>query len=219
MINFNYDPYILGEKPLNDMKLMNDLEFDFANINGRSIKNISVDIQNMIDKESNKPSHLFKKCGVYTSAVIIVVTTIIFFAKLALKAVKIDLPFANHPIVLGLGELSVLMFMLFTKLVSRDEANMIKKVANEYGLKWKNESSLLLNWISQVRTADESYKEFKKRANELLIQGSEKQKETINASIQKMEEANLKCIKTKNEFHEISSLHLDILLSPSLSKS
>lgn len=210
MISFNYDPYILGDKPLNNMKLMKSLDFDLGNINGHDIKKISEDIQNLLDKENNKPSSVLYKIGYYITASITVGLAIGVLGGWSLGALGINLKFAPNRFVLSTLIISFALFRLFDVLFKTDQIEIKTNVKLESNKKWGNEKNSLNNWLAEIPKIEENFNQFKHRGIELLKQNIEYE-DVINSSIQKVDVAVNKFKVTVSEYCKLPTLQRDIL--------
>lgn len=206
----NYDPYILGIQSLDNLPCVKWMNFDPLNINGHSIKDISDDIQRMVNTERNKWGFYLNKAALYLTTAIAVGLLIGVIVELGLAwaaVVSINYIIDHAALACIFGALRGIFYI-------KHRANIIEtrtKVKLDTINKWGTERLLFKDWFGNIPKNAGELTKIVKRCNQLLINPEDgMQKETIKASLDKIK--SLARIINGNLFKELPELSRDILL-------
>lgn len=210
----NLDLYILGEQSIDNLSSMQWANLDLESINGRKVKDISDDIQSLLNKERSKWGPFLDKAIYYA-------TTTVAAGLAVAVIVELGLAWAGLVSITLISNNSVFMCMIISSGLSglfylRHQTNIINtrtKVHLETIGKWPSERQVLQNWTAKISNNQKTLKQLYERAKILLNSSGEDQKNIIETSIRKIELANGKVVAKIELLNRLPALSRYILLN------
>lgn len=217
----SFDPYILGNKPIEDLPFIKWARFDLSNINGHSVTYISNDIQRMLNTEQNQLGPFLKKAAFYTSTAVVagLLTSVIVKFGLAWAGFISTKYITTSIHASTYFQVSVALSGLFLMLHEHENANIKAKVSIAAIRQWETQRASLHRWFSKGLSYTENVIPMNLRCQELLnsARGDESRKAIIEASMRALAIAQREATDKLRLVRQLPAFSRSILLSPNIS--
>lgn len=210
-VSNDYDQYITGDQSIEDTSFIKWARFDVSNINGRNIKDISEDIQNMLKTERSKWKPYLAKGAFYLVTAVAVVCLLAAALEIggdwptALSNVKLNSTFTFFIIFSGLSGL----FQMYHNMYSNETRTKVKL---DYHNAYFQEKTSLQTWYKERRDNFEVLKAIRNRCNELIKSENDEQQAKIEKVLVKINEASSNILNNFNAIDALPSEVSSILL-------
>lgn len=169
-----YDKYILGEKPIEAMRSAKWANYDLSNINGRTIQDISQEVEKMLKVERSKWKPYLIKGAFYNTTAVTCALALIIIVEIGLTWAGIHS--IKITIDLGFLAISAAAQSLFSMLHEQQQIDTRTKVHLEWRKNNREIKQNLDNWYCRRETAWQALYDMCKRSDTLLQSAQEEEK-------------------------------------------